>query len=265
MLARAAAAGTVTALDRRDLRGWHYVLTGGVLATLSPYGWEEGMTGRWAYASDSVAACAAAITRLKLILAAADAAPQSVALLPDRSSRILGAAVATALGLPATDYDPDMVAAHSLVVGYDLTETDPVAVAALRERAPGQILFERATCWTDPPAVTADVSGLLGQIVVPPWAAQMRRLDNGAVGHGPADDRPVEAIAAEIVHAPPQQDQGDGNTPPDRDEDLRRFVEAVTAVTAATATGAPERDGGWLSGVREYIPDAGPVPSSRFL
>jgi len=41
-------------------------------------------------------------------------------------------------------------AAHSLVVAYDLTKTDPDAVAALRERVPGQILFERATCWTSP-------------------------------------------------------------------------------------------------------------------
>ena len=51
-------------------------------------------------------------------------------------------------------------------------------------------------------------------------------------------------------------DEGDGGTPPDPDEGLRRFVEAVTSPGT--------RDGGWLSGIREYIPDAGPVPSSRF-
>jgi hypothetical protein len=127
----------------------------------------------------------------------------------------------------------------------------------LRERAVGQILFERATRWTDPPRVTADVSGLLGQVVVPPWAAQMRRLEDGTVGQGTADDRPVEAITADIVHATPEQDDGDGKTPPDPDEGLRRFVQAVTAVG--------EQDGGWLGGVREYVPDAGPVLSSRFL
>ena len=129
----------------------------------------------------------------------------------------------------------------------------------MRERAPGQILFERATCWTDPPRVTADVSGLLGQTVVPPWAAQLRRLEDGTVGQGPADDRPIEAVAAQIVRAGPEQDEGDGNTPPDLDEGLRRFVEAVTAA------GARERGGGWLAGIREYIPDAGPIPSGRFL
>ena len=63
-------------------------------------------------------------------------------------------------------------------------ERDPSAVAALRERVPGQVLFERATCWTDPPRVTPDVSGLLGQRVVPPWAGQMRRLEDGTVGSG---------------------------------------------------------------------------------
>ena len=36
MLARARIARAVTSLDREDLRGWHYVLTGGVLGSLSP-------------------------------------------------------------------------------------------------------------------------------------------------------------------------------------------------------------------------------------
>jgi hypothetical protein len=58
MLARAGIARAVTALDRQDLRGWHYVLTGGVLASLSPYGFDVGMTGRWAYLSDSAEGCA---------------------------------------------------------------------------------------------------------------------------------------------------------------------------------------------------------------
>ena len=158
MLARAGTARTVTSLDHQDLRGWHYVLTGGVLATLSPYGFDA-MTGRWAYVSDSAASCAAALERLGLILDAARAAPQSVAMLPDRSSQILGAAAAAMLALPAADFDPANPAPHSIVVAYDLTTTDPAAVAALRERVPGQILFERVTRWTDPPRVTADVSG----------------------------------------------------------------------------------------------------------
>jgi hypothetical protein len=105
MLARAGIARTVRSLDREDLRGWHYVLTGGVLAGLSPYGFDA-MTGRWACVSDAAASCAAALGRLGLILDAAGTAPQSVALLPDRSSRILGAAAAAMLALPAAASTP---------------------------------------------------------------------------------------------------------------------------------------------------------------
>ena len=256
ILARAGTARAVTSLDRQDLRGWHYVLTGGVLATLSPYGFSA-MTGRWAYLSDSAGGCAAALQRLRLILGAAGTVPEAVALLPDRSSRILGAAAAAVLGLPTADFDPAKPTANCLVVAYDLTRTDPDAVAALRERVPGQVLFERATRWTDPPRVTADISGLLVQTVVPPWAGQMRRFDDGTVGQGPEDNRPAKAVAAEIARAMPEPDEGDGSAPPDPDEGLRCFVEVVTAPGT--------RDGGWLSGIREHIPDAGPVPSSRFL
>jgi hypothetical protein len=86
-----------------------------------------------------------------------------------------------------------------------------------------------------------------------------RALEDGTLGHGPADDRRTGTIAAEIARTRPEQDQGDGCTPPDLDKDLRRFVDAITDA------GECERDGGWLSGLREYVPDAGPVPSSRFL
>ena len=258
MLARADVARALTPLGLRDLRGWHYVLTGGILGCLSPWGFDAGMTGRWGYVADSPGDCAGALARLRLILESAGTTPTSVALLPDRSSRILGTAAAALLGLPATDFDPGEPAPRSLVVAYDLTATDPAAVAALRRRAPGQVLFERATRWTDPPRVTADVTGLLGQMTVPPWEPHVQRLDDGTVGPGPADGRPVEDIADELTRARPEPDEGDGNRPPDTDEELRRFTETVTAADAG------ERDGGWLGGIREYIADAGPVPSSRF-
>jgi hypothetical protein len=180
-----------------------------------------------------------------------------VALLPDRSSRILGAAAAAVLNLPTADFDPASPAASQLVVAYDLNGTDPDAVAALRQRVPGQILFEHATCWTDPPHVTADISGLLAQAVAAPWAGKPHALEDGTIGLGAADDRRTGIIAAEIAGTTPEQDPGDGGTPPDLDEDLRRFVDTVA--------GGRERDGGWLSGLREYVPDAGPVPSSRFF
>jgi hypothetical protein len=81
------------------------------------------MTGRWAYVSDSAASCAAALERLGPVLDAASTAPQSVALLPDRSSQILGAVAAAMLALLAVDFDPGNPAPHNIVVAYDLTKT----------------------------------------------------------------------------------------------------------------------------------------------
>jgi hypothetical protein len=259
MLARAGAVRGVTPLDYEDLRGWHYVLTGGILETLSPYGFGSGMTGRYAYLADSTEGCAAALARLRLILETTGTSARAVMPLPDRASQILGTAAAAVLGLPQADLAPGAGAAGCLIVAYDLNAADPAAVTALRQRAPGQILFERATCWASPPQVTADVTGLLAQVTVPPWEPHITRLDDGTIGPGPADDRPAGAIAAEIAATAPRLDEGGGTAPPDSDEDLRRLA------AASTTPRARERDGGWLGGLREYVPDAGPVPSTRFL
>lgn len=77
---------------------------------------------------------------------------------------------------------------------------------------------------------------LLGQMTVPPWESHLQRLDGGTVGHGPADDRPVEDIAGELACAMPEPDEGDGSSPPDTDEELRPFTETVTAAGAANGT-----------------------------
>ena len=57
----------------------------------------------------------------------------------------------------------------------------------------------------------------------------------------------------------PERDEGDGSAPADPDDGLRRFVKAVTADDAR------DRDGGWLGGLREYVPNSGPVPGSRLV
>nr|WSX48614.1 hypothetical protein OG409_06435 [Streptomyces sp. NBC_00974] len=67
--------------------------------TLSPYGYDAGMTGRYAYYGDSHDACRRGLARLRLALDATGRRPASVSLLPGRSDRILGPAAAD----PAAD------------------------------------------------------------------------------------------------------------------------------------------------------------------
>ncbi|QKW37208.1 hypothetical protein HUT06_27010 [Actinomadura sp. NAK00032] len=244
MLARAVAVRAVAPLDARDLRGWHFALTGGLLTTISPYGFEDGMTGRFAYMSDGLGMCRRSLDRLRLVLDAAGRRPASVGLLPDRSSTILGLAAARLLGLPAEPFAPGRP--DVLVVAYDLNETE---AGGLRERAEGQVLFEHASCWTDPPTVSADVTGFLHQVVKSPWGEQLRMVPGGRPETVPPDDRPVEELAAEIVQAAPEAVEDDG-APPDPDEVLAGLVGAVR--------------GHWLTGPRDAVRDPGPVPSGRF-
>ncbi|MFD0903317.1 hypothetical protein [Actinomadura sediminis] len=248
MLARARAVRAVSPLDDRDLRGWQFAIAGAVLLSLAPHGFAAGMTGRFAYLGDAYGQCRRGVERLRLVLDAAGAAPDRVMPLPDRSSTILGLAVAELLGLPAEPFAPGRPG--SLVVAYDLNDVDGDALGGLWERAEGQVLFEHATCWTDPPPVTADVSGLLHQVVVPPWGAGLRAAPGGAMERTEPDARPAAEVAAEIVRAAPAADEGDGETPPDPDDALAAMVTAVRAH--------------WPDGPREPVGSPGPVRSSRF-
>ncbi|MFA1544269.1 tetratricopeptide repeat protein [Actinomadura monticuli] len=249
ILARTRAARAVAPLDGTDLRGWHFALGGSVLVTISPYGFHDGMTGRFAYMSDGFETCRRSLDRLRLILDAAGRRPASVGLLPDRSSRALGLAAAQVLGLPAEPFAPGRPGA--LVVAYDLNGTglSETEARGLRERAEGQVLFEHASCWTDPPMVGADVTGFLHQVVKPPWGERLRMSPGGGTETVPPDERPAEELAADIVRAAPEPFDEDG-APPDPDEALVSLVRAVRGL--------------WLTGPRDAPRSPGPVPSSRF-
>jgi hypothetical protein len=231
-------------LDDRDLRGWHFVLNGSVLATVSPYGFDDGMTGRFAFIQDSPAGCRRTLARLGTALRVAGTAPSSVSLLPDRSSQIVGLAAAVVLGLPSEPFAPDRT--DTVIVAYDLRDLDDDTVRALwGRRAAGAVLVEQATCWTDPPPIAADLTGLLHQVVVAPWGARL----TGGPERTPPDDRPAEQIAAAIAAAAP--DPADETAPGDRDEDYARFVTAV-------------RDQWPPPGERDRVFSPGPVRSSKF-
>lgn len=253
VLERAADAERVSSLDLTDLRGWQYVIAGTVLGTLSPYGFDAGMHGRYAWLQDTPDGCLRGLLRLRTLLEATEMRPRSVSLLPDRDSRILGLAAAEVLDLPAEPFAPGRT--DTVVVAYDLDglaahDGGPEIVGQLFERVPGQVLHAHASCWTDPPAITPDSVGLLHQSVVPPWGEHLRAGADGGVERGPADDGPEAEIAAEVTAADPAADPGDGEGPADDDAPFAAFAGAVR--------------GTWLRGDRARVDSAGPVPSSRF-
>ncbi|CAL9482412.1 hypothetical protein SUDANB121_03081 [Nocardiopsis dassonvillei] len=253
MADRAGAAAQAGPLDGSDLRGWHFALHGGVVAHLSPFGFEEPMRGRYAFVSDDYSYCRTGLERLRLVLEAAGRAPEGVMALPDRDSTVLGLAASRLLGLPLLPVDPARPGA--LVVAYDLDAADPELRAALFERPDGQILFEHAAGWVRPSGPAADVVTLLHQTAHRPWGERMRVADpqnpGGGVETVPADERPEAELAEEVLAAEPVTGENGEDGPPDT-------VDVLTGFTGAVA-------GHWARGARRWRADTpGPVRSAYF-
>ncbi len=203
-LYRAELTDGVCTLDEDDLRGWHWVLTGGLLTHLSPYGFEEGMRGRYAFVQDSGTAFLHGVTRLREVLSALDERPPCIYALPDRDSEIAAAVVSRVLDLPVRPWPIRGVPAPGLLVAYDLRAADPHAQVALLRREPGQILWAHVGCWTETAMLSPDVVTLLAQHVIAPWGEQLRVDDaTGEVVHGEAMAGSPDEIAARVLQSEP--------------------------------------------------------------
>ena len=212
-----------------DLRGWHYVLTGGLLAHLSPYGLDQPMHGRYAWLADSLPRIATGIAALEPLLEAL--AVPCIYAVPGRDHEILATALSLRTGLPLAPWPAVGVPAPGLVVAYDLASIPSNHAAQLVNRRADQVLFVHATPWTTDCPVAADVTTLLYQILVAPWAE--------------TPDAPVELLAAAVAASPVLADDERANDAP-----------GWTALV--------ERVWPYSPGVRSRMWAGGPVPSNRF-
>ncbi|MBR8742227.1 hypothetical protein [Nocardiopsis sp. MG754419] len=199
MVERAEAAREAGPMDGDDLRGWHFALTGAVLGRIPRHDPDTTTNGRYAHLEDDLRSRRTGIADLAAILSAAGRSPDAVMPLPDRSSRVLGLAAARLLDLPVVPVDPER--SDALVVAYDLGDADTELRRSLVPRSPGQVLFEHASCWSDPPGVAADVVSVLHRTVTPPWGA-VPAVDDDVVRE-PGDAPPEEEVAERIVAMTP--------------------------------------------------------------
>lgn len=179
----------------RGLRGWHYVLTGGLLEHQSPYGFAEPMRGRYAYLADSLERVAFGLDRLAPLVKDLPCiyAP------PGRNNEILAIAAAKRLALDIAPWPAVGVPAPGLVVVYDLAELDPNQLSRLVNRRPDQVLYAHASPWTVDSPIAPDVTSLLYQTITPPWGEGMIvDPDTNQITTGAPDARSSEEIAAGI-------------------------------------------------------------------
>ncbi|MED5370151.1 MAG: bacterial transcriptional activator domain-containing protein [Myxococcota bacterium] len=200
--------------DQRDLRAWQYALNGCVLLHLSPYGFDEGMNGRYAFTQDSPEAIHRDLLRLAEILKQTGQLPQQILALPDHGSQVVGMVLAELLGLPLR---PASSGAEGLVVAYDL--------AHCTQRPPDQPLFARVLRWRDPPGIVPHWVGLLAQTNTAPWEPGMRVGEDGQAARREASTEPPEAWARQILEASPEPD---GIAPGDTQQHFEAFVARVS-------------------------------------
>jgi hypothetical protein len=198
--ARADRVAGAAPLDDTDLRGWHYVLTGGLVVHRSPYGFTGGMRGRYAWLTDSPALIATGLDRLAALIAPLEL--PCIYAPPGRDHEILARAASLRLGLPLAPWPAVGVPAPGLVMLYDLAALPSAEVPRLLQRRAGQVVYAHASPWTIDSPLTPDVTTLLYQALVPPWGAHLAFDANAhAMTEVPADERPVEALAAELATA----------------------------------------------------------------
>ncbi|MDO9017618.1 MAG: hypothetical protein Q8S73_36595 [Deltaproteobacteria bacterium] len=244
------------ALGPRSLTAWHAVINGTVLLHESPYGYDEGMSGRYAFVSDSPGLMREGVERLCAWLTAVGRRPSRVVAAPDRSSRILALATARRLQVPVVVWSPGE-ASDGLVVAWDLDAVgDPGFLQALHEHAPDQVLFAHASAWVAPFAYAPDVTTLLYQTITHPYAGGALRVDpaTGQVGPVAADERDIAALADEVL----RDDAGEASRTP---------LDDALAITHALAGLPAEHRLGFRreSGARRRQRAGSPVQSSRFL
>jgi hypothetical protein len=195
ILQRAELLKDYSTLDWQDLRGWHYVLTDGLLLHVATSGFNEGMNGRYAYIQDSYSLIREGIERLIAILNVWEIKITQVLALPDKNSAILAHSIARILACPVvewSDLDPDT---SGLIVAYDLGTLESDLLEQLVDRHPGQFLWSHASCWTEDLPFAADLTTYLYQFNTAPWDRQIGEEDSNNIG------KDSEEIVEEIINA----------------------------------------------------------------
>lgn len=204
LVARGDRIAPATPLDDRDLRGWHYVIHGGLLLHRSPHGLDDPMRGRYAWLQDAPALCADGLAHLAAVLAAWGWHPPCVYAPPGPGHELVAAAAAARLGVPLAPWPMVGAPAPGLVVAHRLDALDGPTIERLRERKGDQLFYAHAGCWTADSPLAPDVVGLLYQSLGP-WATDdvaALALMLVAEDREPADERAAAVALARAVGRP---------------------------------------------------------------
>ena len=233
-----------------DVRGWHLALNGCLLLHVSPYGFDEGMNGRYAFVADSEALCKEGLELLKVALDSLEIEVPRIYRLPERSSQILATAAARFFSAQLVDWPGDE---PGLIVAYDLDLLESDTVQSLYEDRPGRILWSHASNWVEPYPWAPDITTFLYQANTTPWQAGRMQVDSEAeeITRCEEDKRPVEELAGRILASEASLESFGGA------ENLRALCEKSIPNDVLP---------GWMGGRvgRFHQRKGSPIPSNQF-
>ncbi len=193
----------ITDLDSHDLRGWHYVLTGGTLLHLSPYGFDGPMRGRYCYVQDSFSLIREGVERVRACLHTWGLQPETVVYFPDKHSEILARAFASLEGAKIQPWSEGqkVPGAPILYIAYDLNLTSSEFIRGLLERKPKQFLWGHALNWVEDSPITADFTTFMYQFNLAPWEDGVVAIDPVTQVQKVTEDNPSPAseLAEQIL------------------------------------------------------------------
>jgi hypothetical protein len=198
MVQRADALKGASPLNAADLRGWQYVINGGVLANAAA---ENGPGGRFLDVTDTPVLCRAGLAAVEKAAASLGVALPTVWAAADANSRILARAASEKLKVPLKDLPAHGTLEPGLVVVHDLEALTDAQLDVLQWNRAGQLLWVHATPWTREPAFAADVTTLLHHTFTPAFAASETAavkaiLDAPAPSEEPAFNTLLKALGA---------------------------------------------------------------------
>lgn len=180
---RSRAVAPCTSLDSNDLRGWHYVITGGLLSHVAS-GRTAIANGRYRAVRDSYELMHEGVLRAATIFHSWNMCPNQVVYSNDAASEIMAHIWHRRIGVPIRPFTSGDRHREALFVAYDLLQADGEFVEALATRRAGQVLFSHATSWSQEFAYVSDISTYLYERNATVWGA---------------DPDPADAIAGRVV------------------------------------------------------------------
>ncbi|KAK2741068.1 hypothetical protein FQN55_008472 [Onygenales sp. PD_40] len=260
MLERASSVEGVTTLDQHDLRGWHYVLSGGLLLSLAVAGFDDPMHGRFCFIYDNESVCLESIRRLKLVLDQANITPPRVFCVQEHKSALLAKALAETLGCELVAWPENGSREPGIIAIYDSEDIDYTTYDTMQERPAGQILWTHALKWTRTHTVAPDVVSYLSQFNYSPWHRSPPSVKDGKVADQTEADDPAtvhpDVLVQRILEA---HVEGAGSYFIGDTDKLLEFARVTALCPHSSTPGAP-----CVSGKRGIMFAGSPVPSNRF-